>query len=74
VVAVIERDPGKLFAHVLAKPSAALDRSRHVLLIFASQDSRRIEPASGPLQATPETTTDAIEDKTPDATPDTQEP
>lgn len=74
VVTVIERDPGKLFAHVLAKPSAALDRSRHVLLIFASQDSRRIEPASGPLQATPETTTDAIEDKTPDATPDTQEP
>jgi rod shape-determining protein MreC len=36
VVTQIERDPGKMFAHVLARPSAALDRSRHVLLIFAA--------------------------------------
>jgi cell shape-determining protein MreC len=26
--------PGKPFADVLAKPSAQLDRSRHVLLVF----------------------------------------
>jgi rod shape-determining protein MreC len=36
VVTEIERDPGKMFAHVVARPSAALDRSRHVLLVFAT--------------------------------------
>ncbi|MEM1153610.1 MAG: rod shape-determining protein MreC [Pseudomonadota bacterium] len=35
VVSAIERDPGQLFARVVAKPSAALDRSRHVLLVFS---------------------------------------
>ena len=33
-VAVVERDPGQPFARILAYPSAALDRSRHVLLVF----------------------------------------
>ena len=37
VITEIERDPGKLFARVVARPSAALDRSRHVLLVFATQ-------------------------------------
>jgi rod shape-determining protein MreC len=36
VVSVVERDPGQAFARVLATPSAALDRSRHVLLVFTS--------------------------------------
>ena len=36
VVSDIERDPGQAFARVLATPSAALDRSRHVLLVFTS--------------------------------------
>ncbi len=36
VVTGIERDPGGMFAHVVARPSAALDRSRHVLLVFAT--------------------------------------
>jgi rod shape-determining protein MreC len=36
VVSEIERDPGLAFARVLATPSAALDRSRHVLLVFTS--------------------------------------
>jgi len=36
VVTEIERDPGQMFAHVVARPSAALDRSRHVLLVFAT--------------------------------------
>jgi rod shape-determining protein MreC len=37
VVTEIERDPGKMFAHVVARPSAALDRSRYVLLVFSTQ-------------------------------------
>jgi rod shape-determining protein MreC len=36
VVSEVERDPGQAFARVLAIPSAALDRSRHVLLVFTS--------------------------------------
>ncbi len=36
VVSEIERDPGRAFARILAIPSAALDRSRHVLLVFTS--------------------------------------
>jgi rod shape-determining protein MreC len=38
VVTAIERDPGQMFAHVVAGPSAALDRSRHVLLVFATNN------------------------------------
>lgn len=34
VVSAVVRDPGEPFARVLATPSAALDRSRHVLLVF----------------------------------------
>ena len=33
-VTVVERDPGQPFARIFAHPSAALDRSRHVLLVF----------------------------------------
>ena len=40
VVTEIERDPGRAFARVVARPSAALDRSRHVLLVFSTQDQR----------------------------------
>lgn len=36
VVTAIDRDPGQMFARVVARPSAALDRSRHVLLVFAA--------------------------------------
>jgi rod shape-determining protein MreC len=39
VVSKIVRDPGQPFANVEAKPSAALDRSRHVLLVFTAQSS-----------------------------------
>ncbi|WP_116368555.1 rod shape-determining protein MreC [Parahaliea mediterranea] len=34
VVSAVERDPGQTFARILAQPTAALDRSRHVLLVF----------------------------------------
>ena len=37
VVTEVERDPGETFAHVLATPSAALDRTRHVLLVFTTR-------------------------------------
>ena len=36
VVSKVERDPGQAFARILATPSAALDRSRHVLLVFTT--------------------------------------
>jgi rod shape-determining protein MreC len=39
-VALVERDPGQAFARVLATPTAALDRSRHVLLVFTGDDSQ----------------------------------
>ncbi|MEZ5573626.1 MAG: rod shape-determining protein MreC [Halioglobus sp.] len=37
VVTEVERDPGEAFARVIATPSAALDRTRHVLLVFTSR-------------------------------------
>ncbi|WP_083763062.1 rod shape-determining protein MreC [Saccharophagus degradans] len=33
-VVEVQRDPGKAFASVMAKPKAELNRSRHVLLVF----------------------------------------
>ncbi len=35
VVAAVERNPGEAFARITATPTAALDRIRHVLLVFA---------------------------------------
>lgn len=46
VVTAIDRDPGKMFARVLARPSAALDRSRHVLLVFATRAADAAPPAA----------------------------
>ena len=40
VVSEVERDPGQAFARILATPSAALDRSRHVLLVFTSDSEQ----------------------------------
>ena len=40
VVTVVERDPGETFARVLAVPSAALDRTRHVLLVFTTRTTQ----------------------------------
>lgn len=40
VVSNVERDPGEAFARILATPSAALDRSRHVLLVFTTKQSQ----------------------------------
>ena len=64
VVTAIERDPGQMFAHVVARPSAALDRSRHVLLVFATRapDSPQL-PDAADTTASPDgpATTDNIE-------------
>jgi len=38
-VVAVERDPGQPFARILAKPTAALDRSRHVLLVFRTESA-----------------------------------
>jgi rod shape-determining protein MreC len=40
VVTHVERDPGEVFVRVLAVPTAALDRTRHVLLVFTAQQSQ----------------------------------
>ncbi len=44
VVTTVERDPGLTFARVHARPTAALDRSRHVLLVFAAATPSAQEP------------------------------
>lgn len=44
-ISVVEHDPGEPFAIVTATPSANLDRSRHVLLVF-SMDSKLPEAPS----------------------------
>ena len=38
VVSAVERNPGEAFARIAATPTAALDRARHVLLVFAEPD------------------------------------
>lgn len=38
IVSRVERDPGQAFADVIAAPTAALDRSRHVLLVFIATE------------------------------------
>lgn len=40
LVSKVVRDPGHAFATVEAQPVAALDRSRHVLLVFTAQSDR----------------------------------
>lgn len=40
VVKEVERDAGEPFARVVAAPSAALDRSRHVLLVFTPPNTQ----------------------------------
>ena len=40
VVREVQRDAGEPFARVLAVPSAALDRARHVLLVFTAPGNR----------------------------------
>jgi rod shape-determining protein MreC len=37
VVTEVSRDPGQAFAEVSARPSSALNRSRHVLLVFTGR-------------------------------------
>ena len=48
IVTKVEHDPGQAFAIVEAKPSAQLDRSRHVLLVFKKKLERPSQPGSDP--------------------------
>lgn len=41
----VVRDPGKAFLTVVAKPMARLDRSRHLLLVFADRDRATVPGA-----------------------------
>ena len=45
-VVAVRHDPGKPFATVTAMPSAQLDRSRHVLLVFSLAPKQLLESAS----------------------------
>jgi rod shape-determining protein MreC len=49
VVSEIDRDPGEAFARILAVPSAALDRSRHVLLVFTTNPGNNASPSPSPI-------------------------
>lgn len=49
----VVRDPGKAFLTVIAKPMARLDRSRHLLLVFADRDKASVPGAlAGPAPVT----------------------
>lgn len=48
VVTEVNRDPGQSFASVVARPSAALNRSRHVLLVFSGESE---ELVGAPLES-----------------------
>lgn len=39
----VERDPGQSFATVIARPKARLDRSRHLLLVFAGERAESVD-------------------------------
>lgn len=43
----VERDPGQAFARIEARPAAALDRARHVLLVFARGDVAEVKAEAG---------------------------
>ncbi len=47
VVIRVDRDPGQTFARIQARPSAALDRSRHVLLVFTAPETPAVAGRSG---------------------------
>lgn len=52
----VVRDPGKAFLTVIAKPMARLDRSRHLLLVFADRDKASVPGALSLPAAAPGTT------------------
>jgi rod shape-determining protein MreC len=54
VVSSIVHDPGKPFADVLVVPTAQIDRSRNLLLVF-EQQAAAANPAQSPLPPTEET-------------------
>lgn len=52
----VVRDPGKAFLTVIAKPMARLDRSRHLLLVFADRDKASVPGALSLPAAASDTT------------------
>lgn len=45
IVASVERNPGEAFAQITAAPTAAMDRARHVLLVFRGpEDDAPLDP------------------------------
>jgi rod shape-determining protein MreC len=74
VVTSIYHDPGKPFADVIATPTAQIDRSRNLLLVFENRVQVRVpqEPVAAPEQAAADA--QALGDTTPLTTPATDAP
>ena len=49
----VDLDPGQPFARILARPSAALDRSRHVLLVFVGGAEPLVEASADGASESP---------------------
>ena len=52
-VTAVQRRPGQSFAHVLAQPSAGLDRGREVLLVMNADDVGLTAATTGPEETGP---------------------
>lgn len=66
VVSDVQRNPGEAFARIAATPTAALDRARHVLLVFSGPDDAAVEPLQtqpdlGPGDSAPDTGESSLE-------------
>ena len=66
MVESIDRDPGSAFASVVARPLAALDRGREVLLVLPREpEQQELEQASEPVVSEEAATGEAAEDEQP---------
>lgn len=73
VVSAVERNPGEAFARISATPTAALDRARHVLLVFSRLPD--LESDSQPtLQSTLQPTSEPTPGLIPEQDQDGSEP
>lgn len=61
-VSRVQRQPGSAFAEIRARPTAALDRAREVLLVWSAPEGSEPPPAGAPTQPAEEPSTDDGED------------
>jgi len=60
VVEAVQHDPGRTFAHIVAKPTARLDRSREVLLVWPGETPDVESDVSVETGAAPATESDTL--------------